>query len=158
MIAFAVLTGCATAPPPVVDRRAEAVQQIRVAEEAAIRAFGERNVDKSASFYAADAALMITNMQMVKGAEIKPLLKEMMADPNFSMKFDTAKIEAAKSGELGYTRGAYTMTMTDPKSKKILREAGKYLTVYAKQDDGSWKIVDDINTPDAPATPVEAKK
>ena len=156
--AFAILAGCATAPPLVVDHRAEAIRQIRAAEEAAIRAFGERNADRSASFYAADAALMMTNMQTVKGLDIKPLLKELMADPNFSMTFDTAKIEAARSGELGYTRGAYTMTMTDPKSKKILREAGKYLTVYAKQNDGSWKIVDDMNNPDAPAAPVDAKQ
>jgi len=81
-----------------------------------------------------------------------------MADPNFSMKFNTAKVEATASGDLGYTTGAYTMTMTDPKSKKVLREKGKYLTVYGKQMDGTWKIVDDINNPDAPAVPVEAKK
>ncbi len=158
MIAFAVLTGCATAPPPVVDHRAEAIEQIRAAEVAAIRAFGARNADQSASFYAADAALMMTNSHTVKGADIQPVLKEMMADPNFSMQFVTAKVEASKSGELGYTRGAYTLTMTDPKSKKILREAGKYLTVYARQNDGSWKIVDDMTNPDAPAAPVAAKQ
>ena len=27
----------------------------------------------------------------------------------------TAKVEAPESGEFGYTRGAYTMTSTDPK-------------------------------------------
>lgn len=153
-----MLTGCATAPPPVVDNRAEALKQVQAAEEAAIRAFGKRDADQSASFYSADAALMMTNMQTVKGPGIKPLLKEMMADPNFSMTFETLKVEASKSGELGYTRGAYTLTSTDPKSKKILRESGKYLTVYAKQADGSWKIVDDINNPDAAAVPVDAKK
>ena len=50
------------------------------------------------------------------------------------------------------------MTMTDPTSSKILRESGKYLTVYARQADGSCKIVDDINTPDAPASPVAPQK
>ena len=39
-----------------------------------------------------------------------------------------------------------------------VREAGKYLTVYAKQNDGSWKIVDDMTNPDAPAAPVAAKE
>ncbi len=156
-VAFAILTGCATAPPPAVDNRDEAIKQIRAAEDAAIRAFGERNADKSATFYAPDAALMMTNLKTVSGAAIKPLLKEMMDDPNFSMKFATAKIEATKSGDLGYTRGAYTATMTDPKSKKVVQETGKYVTVYAKQADGTWKIVDDINTPDAPAAPVNSK-
>ena len=75
--------------------------------------------------YAPNAALMLTNMPTVLGGDIKPLLKEMMADPNFSMSFQTAKVEAPESGELGYTRGTYTLTMTEPKSKKVVRESGK---------------------------------
>ncbi len=152
--AVAVLTGCAAAPESSVHNRAEALTQIRAAEETAIRAFGKRDGDLSASMYAPDATLMLTNAPAVKGADIRPLLREMMADPNFSMAFNTGKVEAPASGEFGYTRGTYTMTMTDPKSKKVLRESGKYVTVYAKQADGSWKIVDDINNPDAPASPV----
>jgi ketosteroid isomerase-like protein len=156
--AFAVLAGCGTRPQPVVDNRAEALRAIQAAEGAAIRAFGKRDAVQSASMYAPDATLMLTNAPSVKGAEIGPLLKEMMVDPNFTMTFHTAKVEAPRSGEFGYTRGTYTMTMTDSKSNKILRESGKYLTVYARQADGSWKIVDDINNPDAPASPADLTK
>ena len=155
---LAVLTGCAAPRQPLVDNRAEAFRQIRAAEEAAIRAFGKRDAGQSALMYAPDATLMLTNAPSIKGADIGPLLKDMMADPNFSMTFNTAKVEAAKSGEFGYTRGTYMMNMTDPKSKKVLRESGKYLTVYARQTDGSWKIVDDMNNPDAPASPVGPEK
>jgi ketosteroid isomerase-like protein len=151
IIAVAVLTGCAAPRQPFVDSRTEALRQIRAAEEAAIRAFGRRDTGQSALMYARDATLMLTNAPSIKGADIGPLLKDMMADPNFSMTFNTGKVEAAKSGEFGYTRGTYTMSMTDPKSNKMLKESGKYLTVYARQADGSWKIVDDINNPDAPA-------
>jgi ketosteroid isomerase-like protein len=158
VILFAVLAGCSTAPPPLVDKRADALNQIKAAEEKAIRAFGKHDAGQSASMYASEAALMMTNMPLVKDRNIRPLLEEIMADPNFSMSFKTDKVEATKSGDLGYTRGTYTLTMTDPKSKKVLRESGKYLTVYAKQPDGDWKIVDDINNPDAPAVPVSAKK
>jgi ketosteroid isomerase-like protein len=155
---IAALTGCATPPQAVANKRAEAVRDIRAAEEAAIRAFGKRDAGQSASMYAPDATLMLTNMPSVTGAEIGPLLKQMMADPNFTMTFNTAKVEAPMSGEFGYTRGTYTMTMTDPKSKKALKESGKYLTAYARQADGSWKIVDDINNPDAPPSPLDLAK
>jgi ketosteroid isomerase-like protein len=158
VMAFVILAGCGPAPAPVADQRAEALNAVRAAEEAAIRAFGERNAEKSAAFYAPDAVMMMTNMKVVKGGEIPGVLKELMADPNFTMAFETGKVEAAKSGELGYTRGAYTMTVTDPQTKKAVKEVGKYLTVYAKQADGSWKIVEDINNPDGPATAVNAKK
>jgi len=130
MTAFAMLTGCGAAPEPRPHNRAEALKQIRVAEAAAIRAFGKRDAGESASMSAPDATLMLTNMRAVQGADIRPVLSEMMADPNFSMTFNTAKVEAPESAEFGYTRGTYIMTMTDPKSKKLLRESGKYLTVY----------------------------
>src|SRR5436190_12085292 len=155
--AFAALTGCSAAPEPRAHNRAEALKQIREAEQTAIRAFDKRDAGESALMYAPDAPLMLPNMRAVQGADIKPVLTEMMADSNVSMTFNTSKIEAPESGEFGYTRGTYIMTMTDPKSKKLLRESGKDLTVYAKQADGSWKMVDDINNHDAPASPVPDK-
>lgn len=156
-MAAGMLAGCGGAPAPAVDRKAEALKELKAAEEAAIQAFGRKDGELAGSFYAPEAALMMANMKLVQGNEIKGLLKEMMADPNFSMKFDTQKLEVAASGELGYSRGAYVLTMTDPATKKAVREAGKYVTVYAKQADGSWKIVDDVSTPDAPAAAVEQK-
>jgi uncharacterized protein (TIGR02246 family) len=158
LTALAFLAGCAATPAPEADRRDVAIKEIRAAEEAAIRAFGERDGAESASFYAPDAVLMMPNMKILAGAEIQSFLKEMMADPNFSMKFDTQKVDAARSGEIGYTRGAYTLTTTDPHTKKAVREAGKYLTMYARQSDGNWKIVNDIDNPDGPAVPVEAAR
>ena len=42
------------------------------------------------------------------------------------------------------------MTMTDPKAKKPVTDKGKYVTVYKKQADGSWKAVADIMNSDMP--------
>lgn len=150
-----MLAGCGGAPA--VDRKTEALKELRAAETAAIQAFGKKDGELASSFYAPDAALMMANSKLVQGAEIKGVLKEMMTDPSFSMKFDTQKLEVAASGELGYSRGAYVLTMTDAATKKAVRETGKYVTVYARQSAGSWKIVDDVSTPDAPAVPLEHK-
>jgi ketosteroid isomerase-like protein len=46
--------------------------------------------------------------------EIRATLKQMVADPALPLKFTAAKIDVARSGDLGYTRGAYVLTMTDP--------------------------------------------
>jgi hypothetical protein len=50
------------------------------------------------------------------------------------------------------------MTMTNPKTKKPVTEKGKYVTVYKKQADGTWKAIEDINNADAPAAPVTMAK
>ena len=47
------------------------------------------------------------------------------------------------------------MKSTDPKTKKVLTEKGKYVTVFQKQADGGWKAVADIFNEDAPPTPVK---
>ena len=54
----------------------------------------------------------MTNMSLVKGTDnIRPILKEIMSAPNFSMSFKTDKVEVTKSGD--------TLTTTDPKSKGV---------------------------------------
>jgi ketosteroid isomerase-like protein len=48
-------------------------------------------------------------------------------------------MEASKGGDLVYSLGTYTMTLTNPKTKKPATDKGKYLTIYQKQADGNWK-------------------
>ena len=47
-------------------------------------------------------------------------------------------VEAAKSGDLVYVVGTYTLTTKAGKAKPVV-DRGKYLAVWKKQDDGSWK-------------------
>jgi uncharacterized protein (TIGR02246 family) len=155
---FLILAGCSEAPPPVADTREADTKAIRDVEATALKAWKARSGADLASIYTPDASLMIPNMATVKGSDVSSMMKEMFADPNLSLTFEAAKVEVAKSGELGYSQGAYSMTMSDPKTKKVLTEKGKYVTVFAKQADGSWKAVSDINTPDAPAAPAAKGK
>jgi hypothetical protein len=42
------------------------------------------------------------------------------------------------------------MTMTDPKTKKPMTDKGKYLTIFTKQSDESWKAIADTFNSDSP--------
>ncbi len=42
-----------------------------------------------------------------------------------------------------YSVGTYSMTVSD-RDKKPVTDKGKYVTVYKKQADGSWKAVHDM--------------
>ena len=110
------------------------------------------------SAYSEDASLMFPNSPILHGEDLRTAIKGLAADPNFSIQFTTDKAVVVKSGELGYTRGTYTMTMSNPNTKKPVREKGKYVTIYARQPDGSWKMIEDINNPDAPAIAVALAK
>jgi ketosteroid isomerase-like protein len=65
-----------------------------------------------------------------------------MADANFSISWKTLHAEVSKSGELGYTTGTFQDTFTGPDGKKA-EDKGKYVCIWKKQKDGSWKAIHD---------------
>jgi ketosteroid isomerase-like protein len=65
-------------------------------------------------------------------------------------------VEVARSGDLGYSQGTYDLTFNDP-SGKPMTDRGKYLEVWKKQADGSWKCAVDTFNSDLPAAPPPSK-
>ncbi len=110
-----------------------------------------KDVDKLMSHYADDAVLMGPGMPPSSGKDaIRTVMKEMVSDPAMSLKFRASKIEVANSGDIAYTRGSYTMTMTDPQTNQVVNDHGSFLTTYRKQADGTWKAVSDIASSELP--------
>jgi ketosteroid isomerase-like protein len=102
-------------------------------------------------YYTDDASLLLADTPLLTGKDaIRGALKPIMSDPNFAVTFGPTKVDVAKSGDLGYTQGTYSLTTSNPKTKAPATEKGKYLTVYRKQTDGTWKSVEDTFMSDAP--------
>ena len=154
-----LLAGCTPATPPApLDTRAADMKAIQDTETAWSQSFATKDVDKVTAFYADDASLFLTDMPVVTGkSNIASVFKPFLADENFSLIFSANKVDASKSGDLAYTQGRYTWTYTDAKTKKVVSEKGKYVLVFMKQADGSWKDVADISNADGPAAPVKKK-
>jgi ketosteroid isomerase-like protein len=76
----------------------------------------------------------------------------MMQDPNFGLSFTADTIVVARSGDLAYEHGSYTMTMSDPQQKPVTQK-GHYLVVWQQQADGAWKVARDVPVSDGPAAP-----
>jgi hypothetical protein len=92
-------------------------------------------------------------------------MKDLLADPNFKIDFASDRVEVADAGDMAATRGSYTLTMTNPVTKKAFEDKGSYVTVFKKQKDGAWKAILDCDVselpPPAPPVPkaaVKAKK
>jgi uncharacterized protein (TIGR02246 family) len=113
--------------------------------------WASRDLDKIMAHYAADAVLMVPFAPpSVGAAAIREGNKAMASDPVTSLKFTASKVEVAKSGDIAWTQGSYTLTLTDPQSKQVIKDHGSYVTTYRKQPDGTWKAVADIATSEVP--------
>jgi uncharacterized protein (TIGR02246 family) len=148
LAALAALAGCDTYKKP--DPKA-VEQQLQANEAKWNRAYAEHDAKALASMYADDAALANPGEDLVRGkAAIEQATAAFASDPNLKVAFETNRIQVARSGELAYTRGRYTMTTTNPETSKPETSTGHYLTVWRRQADGSWKAVEDFVTPGGP--------
>jgi uncharacterized protein (TIGR02246 family) len=64
----------------------------------------------------------------------------------------TSEMEAKVSGNLGFARGTYTLSMVPKAGGEETKFDGKYLTILEKQRDGSWKIARDCFNSNVPET------
>jgi len=128
-----------------------AVKAIQDTETHLNHDYASRDVDKIMDHYADDAVMMVPGTPISNGkAAIREGVKPMAADPALALKFASTRVEVAKSGDLAWTQGTYTLTMTDPQSHQVINDHGSYVTTYSKQPDGSWKTVPDIVTSEVP--------
>jgi ketosteroid isomerase-like protein len=120
-------------------------------------AAGAKDVDKTVSYYAESGIVMPPNASAATTKEsIRSAWKEMLTTPGAAISWKATKVEVAKSGDLACVSGIYDETMTDA-SGKSLKDHGKYVEVWKKQADGTWKVVADIWNSDLPVAAAEKK-
>jgi uncharacterized protein (TIGR02246 family) len=138
------------------DTRATEESSLRNLDAAWSEAAGAKDIDKTISFYADDALVMPSNSPVLKGkAAAREMWKGMFSLPGFGGGWKSTKVDVASSGDLGYVTGTYEINETDAGGKPKT-DKGKYLEVWKKQADGSWKCVADMFNTDLPAVPAPA--
>ncbi len=155
-IVFATLAiGACNQTPPKTDTGA-IEKQLQVNEARWNRAYAARDAEALAGMYSDDAVLANPGEELVRGKEaIRQATSAFAGDPNLKVAFRANRIQVAQSGDIGYTRGRYTMTMTNPGTNQPETSTGHYLTVWQKQADGSWKAVEDMVTPGPKLAPAQ---
>ena len=97
------------------------------------------------SYYAPDAVIATAGRPAAKdGRAVSKAIRDDIADPNFKLSLSNEKTEVAGLGDLAYRRGSFKITFTNPQTKRAENAVGTYLTVFRKQADGSWKVVEDF--------------
>ncbi len=105
------------------------------------------------SYFAENAAVPSTPPLAGKQA-ISEHFQKVFADPDFTLTWDPLKAEVFPGGKMGYTTGKYVVHFNDKDGKKM-EQTGRYITVWKKQDDGSWKVVTDTGSEDGPPRPAK---
>jgi uncharacterized protein (TIGR02246 family) len=120
--------------------------------------FKAKDTEALVGHYADDAYFAGAGSEPADGSTaIRQAYAGAAVDKNFSVSFASDKIDVADSGDLAYSRGHFTENYTDPKTSNVMTTTGSYITVYKKQQDGTWKAVEDFTTAPADGTkPVEA--
>jgi ketosteroid isomerase-like protein len=145
----ALATGCQPQTPP--DTREADTRALRETDAAFAKAAGAKDLERSVAFYADEAIMLEPNAPMASGrVAVRKAFGDLLAIPGFAITWQTTKVDVARSGDLGYTLGTYQMTLNGPKGKPTT-DHGKYVTVWKKQADGTWKAVADMFSSDQPA-------
>lgn len=136
-----------------------ATADTRAADEATLRnldaewskAAGAKDLDKTVSYYTDDALILPPNMPAIQGKQqARAMWQGMFSVPGFGGGWKVTRVEVARSGDLGYVTGAYELSETDASGKPMV-DKGKYLEIWKKQADGSWKCVADMFNTDLPS-------
>jgi len=130
------------------DTRAADEVAIRAASQEWSKAASSKDLEKAVSFYADDATYNPPGAPLAAGKDaIRKVWANVVAIPGGNLRWITSKVEVARSGDLAYDTGAYTLTKNDASGKPVTA-TGKYVVVWKKQVDGKWKVIQDIDNPD----------
>jgi uncharacterized protein (TIGR02246 family) len=130
------------------DTRAADQAAIRAASQEWSNAASTRDLEQAVSFYADDATYHPPGAPLAAGKDaIRKVWTNVLAMPGVNLRWATSKVEVARSGDLAYDTGAYTLTKNDSSGKPVTTK-GKYVVVWKKQADGKWKVIEDIDNPD----------
>lgn len=120
-----------------------AIATVRATAEAAANS---ANRDGWIAAYAEDAVLLGPNAPAVVGKTA--IAEGVKAFPPLSnVKFTHVSVDGA--GGWAYVQGTYEMTITPPGAAPVT-DKGKYLEIWRKHADGSWKVHRDMHSSDLP--------
>ena len=99
------------------------------------------DTEKTLDLYTEDAISLPSYEPMHQGiAEIRDALKK-MADSGWKFEsFEPNTVKVIPMGDLITEIGTYNVSMAMEGSNKPMKDKGKYVTIWEKQDDGTLKI------------------
>jgi uncharacterized protein (TIGR02246 family) len=133
----------APGPPP--DTRAADEATIRANDADFVTAAQTKDLDKAVAHYMDDAVLFAPGAPAVVGKDnIRKFFEPIINGPAMQFTFSDVKVDVARSGDIAVDSGSFESTGKDAKGKPVTQK-GRFVLVWKKQPDGSWKIAADTS-------------
>ena len=127
---------------------AEAADGVRAADADWMKVYAAKDLSKAVAFFDEHGSMLAPNAPVATGkAAISQLIARDFTYGDLTWRAEKAGV--SQSGDLGYTSGDYQFRFKNPSGSPVV-DNGKYLTVWKKQTDGSWKVLFDMFNTDMP--------
>ena len=114
-------------------------QRLRDLDVEWAKAAAAKDIEQTIGYYSNDAVVLPPNATGAATKEaIRSVWKELLATPGLTISWKPARVQLAKSGDMGWVSGTYELMMNDASGKPI-NDRGKDLEVWEKQTDGNWR-------------------
>jgi|ERR1022692_1466012 uncharacterized protein (TIGR02246 family) len=128
----------------------KAVDAVRAADAAWLKAYQAKDVEKAAAFFGERGSMLVPNNPILTGKDaVAKFIARSFATQDYKITWRPNKADVARSGELAYTSGTYKLNFRDS-SGNAIADKGKYLMVWKKQANGTWKVLFDMSNSDLP--------
>ena len=97
-----------------------------------------------------EEGLQLAPGEVVRGkGAIRAYMEPSFGTEGFLLEWEPEHASISASGDLGYTYGRYAVHRTGEDGSDVVRE-GRYVTIWHRQSDGTWKVALDTGVPDPP--------
>lgn len=150
-----LIISCGPQPEPPTNT-AEVRQAIEAANAQLVEAFNQGDAAAAAAFYTEDAIFMPPNSEPARGRQAiqEKTAADMAALHLSDLALTTSEVDV--HGDTAIETGSFTIKLTPPGQEEAIQDQGKYIVIWKKQADGSWKVHRDIFnsniSPPAPET------
>jgi ketosteroid isomerase-like protein len=120
----------------------KAIAAITKAENEFSAMASEKGIQAAFEYFAApDVIIKRANDSLIKGKEGIHQFYSKDVFKKATLSWSPDFVDAAESGDLGYTFGKYNWQLKDEQGKIVQDSKGVFHTVWKKQPDGSWRFV-----------------
>ena len=147
VLVLGILVGvgaCNQAPTAAPGSPAAMAGDVRTVSMSWVLAINAKDIDKTLSFYAPDATVYPPGAPAASTPEQRrQVWTQEFALSGFRLDITASSVEAAASGDLAVETGSFVLGGFDKQGKSFATK-GKYVCVWKRQKDGSWKAYQDI--------------